>query len=258
MTARNLKPASPPKRESGPGVNALARKALAVLAARRASRPPLSETFLSEMRATIASPDKSRRWDLIHRMEEAGISRDDICDLYVPQVARRMGDDWCNDEMSFADVSIGAARLQAMVRDLVPEKDDRTESDGRDISVLVLANEYHTLGAMVLTGQMRRVGVSVRLMLGRPASEVVETVRAGRFDGVMMSVAESDDLTPVRDLVERLSAVLPAQVPLIVGGAILGAGPETVTRLTGAAHATNDLTIALSMCCQTDDRGTAP
>lgn len=239
--------------ESAAGVNALARKALSVLAARRSSGRAISEDYLTKMREAVASPNPASRWQLIDAMEDAGVSRAEICDVYIPELARRMGEDWCADKMSFADVSIGAARLQAMLREIVPAPDDLADGPGSNVVVLVLASEQHTLGAMVLTGQLRRIGVSVRLVMGRPTPDIIDMVRGGDFDGILVSAAKTEDLNDTSTIIQALRAVKSEDTPMIIGGPLLEVGEEEAKRLTGAEHATNDLMTALALCCKSED-----
>ncbi len=230
------------------GVNALARRALSVLVQRRSGDRHLSEVFVHKLRRAAGFADPQPRRLLVREMEEAGIGRDEICDLYIPEAARRMGDDWCDDKMSFADVSIGTARLQSMLRDLASVAPEAHDSAGSSLIVLVLASEDHTLGAMVMTGQLRRIGVSVRLMLGRPVAEVAAAATTNDYDGILISVAQSDDLRHVSETISGLRGTTRGRTPLIVGGGLLADGAEEAKRRTGADHATNDLRLALELC----------
>jgi MerR family transcriptional regulator, light-induced transcriptional regulator len=86
-------------------------------------------------------------------MGAAGIRREDIADFYVPEVARRLGAAWCEDRTSFADVTVGTARLQGLLREIGPDWfSDARLGDRPPVCVLVVVSrdEFHTLGAMVL------------------------------------------------------------------------------------------------------------
>ena len=58
-------------------------------------------------------------------MVAAGVSTADVAEDYVAQAARRLGEAWVDDTLSFSEVTIGAARLQEIVRSL-----GQTERDG--------------------------------------------------------------------------------------------------------------------------------
>ncbi len=223
-------------------VTSLASRALDVLAAaRRAGRP--AEAWIDALAEAATAPDAGARTEVAGQMRAAGITPEEISDLYIPAVARRLGEAWCDDRMSFADVSIGSARLQAMLRDvrLSPARDPVDETGAP--MVMLLADSYHTLGAMVLTGQLRRAGASVRLIQGRSEAELDRVVRASGVDAILLSVARGDEFAAAARLVARLRALTGGRVPLIVGGGILELGAAAALAATGADHAT---------CCPRD------
>lgn len=216
------------------------------MAKRRSAGKGLSETFLAELCNVVGRADAEARDRLIAQMEQAGIFRDEICDIYIPEAARRMGEDWSEDRMSFAEVSIRSARLQAMLRDL--EKDDGDDVKRGDQSIMVISFETHTLGAMVLTARLRRSGASVCLMMGRTEAELEKAVSGTDFDGIFLSVSQADDLTVVSRIIETLRGVKLDKSPLIVGGGVVENGIDAALRLTGADHVTDDLMVALELC----------
>jgi hypothetical protein len=65
-------------------------------------------------------------------MRQEGVSVEDIIDVVLPEVARKAGRRWMDDEISFADVTIVTARLQETVRALgrVPRGGPRRGSAG--------------------------------------------------------------------------------------------------------------------------------
>lgn len=223
----------------------LVARALDTIAQRRARADATSAKWIARLRAAVTTPDPAER-DPPYQRCASGVSVAQIRDVYVPAVARELGDEWCADQVSFADVTIGSARLQALLRDSALSAED-PNGPADDIMVMVLADEYHTLGAMVLTGQLRRFGASVRLVLGRPAEEVRHIATDSDFDVVMVSVALSDDLGAVHQTITALRRATEGKVPLIVGGGIVEIGHDAVIRLTGADHVTSDPQEALRL-----------
>ncbi|WP_157937712.1 cobalamin B12-binding domain-containing protein [Oceaniglobus roseus] len=231
-------------------VGSLASQALSVLASRRAGKPPgMSERFLQALEQAVCKGGQHDRDLVIREMASAGIAREDIADLYVPMVARRMGRAWCEDTMSFAEVTIGAARLQGVVRELTEDWSvgARIYDDGPNVVVIVIADEYHTLGPMLITSQLRRLGVSVRLLLGRPLAEVQAILREQAFDAVFISVAHVERLAQISAIVKMLRSQMAEPVPIVVGGPAAEEEPATKT-LTGADHVSSDIREALRLC----------
>ena len=81
----------------------------------------LDRKVITAMRAAALDVNRDGCIAVMQDAILAGIGRDDIADFYIPQLARELGDDWCSDGLSFAAVTIGVSRLQAMLRELGPE-----------------------------------------------------------------------------------------------------------------------------------------
>lgn len=241
------------ERVSATGADALATRALAVVAAREPAVRPASRgldpRLLRLLETAVLDPERAARRQAEAQMRRAGVPWEDIADQYIPAVARRLGELWCEDEMSFADVTIATARLQAMLRELGPEWSEETVFDPRAPNVMLAQREtdHHTLGAMVVAGQLRRRGVSIRLAIGLPDMAIADTVAAGHYDAVLLSASCSERLETVRDLVKKIRNAQRSAPPIVVGGTFIH-GIRNVGLETGADHATSDPLEALRLC----------
>ncbi|WP_168771138.1 cobalamin-dependent protein [Palleronia sediminis] len=235
----------------------LVTEALDELASRSSVRPKIDERFLVPLIRSVIGTDANARCAVIDSMLMHGVPPDDICDFYIPEAARRLGGGWEDDSLSFAVVSVAVARLQGCLRDLVPVEDvPRGDRMGAP-AVVVVSDRYHTLGSMVLTAQLRRVGISVRLLLGRTPEDACAIVSTGDYDAVLLSVAQFDDLDEVAALVNGLRLAMGATALIIIGGGALGAGADQVREKTGADLATNDLTEVISQARLASNRANA-
>lgn len=240
--------------ETDRSVGSLASQALSVLVSRRTGKPgELSERFLSALSRAACNANPDARDQVVREMLGARISRFDIADLYIPEVARRMGEAWCDDGMSFAEVTIGVARLQGLLRDLTENwsVESRMYDDGLNIVVLMLADDFHTLGPMLVTSQLRRLGASVRLLLGRPTTEVKTVVQDQEFDLVLVSVAHVEKLVATGELVRVIRNNMLSPAPIVVGGPAIYYDDDAKAT-TGADHVSNDIKETLSLCGLTD------
>jgi methanogenic corrinoid protein MtbC1 len=238
----------------GESVDQLAAKALTFVAyqQRRTSRD-INARLVAELQDAVADGVAGAAQATIRHMIESGVSPEDIADLYIPAVARRLGDRWCEDEIGFATVTIGVARLQGLLRDIedLTGLQRTVEPEGASLLIVVSAGAYHTLGAMVLTGQMRRAGHAVRLMLGAEPEAVSTAVRQARFDLAMISAAEGTAAEAIRVLVHAVKNATGSPPPVVIGGTVLEHAKEIgadILTLTGADHATSDPNEALRLC----------
>ncbi|SRR6056297_1635791 len=234
----------------GGTVETLASRALGARGSKRASAASLlSERFLDELDAAVRSAASGRRAAVVADMLDAGIRREDIVDFYIPEVARRMGAEWCEDGLGFADVTIGVARLQGLLREIAAEWFDGAslEPDMPGLMVIVMADESHTLGAMVLRAQLARLDVSVKLLVGRSETEVLRSIAGGDFDAILISAAVGEQIATLKGLVEKIRASTERPTPIVIGGSIVTREDDIKTR-TSADHATTDPAEALKAC----------
>lgn len=207
----------------------------------------------AQLQQAVTDGSTTEALAVIRQMARAGIAAADIADLYVPAVARQLGDMWCSDEISFATVTIGVARLQGLLREIeaMAAPPRRAGNAGLSLLVLVAEGVDHTLGAMVLTGQMRRAGHAVRLILGAEAEAVTTAVSATRFDAVLISAPRGTSAGRLRPLVGAIRAASGTPLPVVIGGTVLDAAREDrvdILALTGADHVTCDPNEALRLC----------
>ena len=113
--------------------------------------------------------------------------------------------------------------------------------------MIVPGAEQHTLGAVVVTGQMRRLGLSVCLRLGPDRTEVIELLRSRVFDVAMLSIGHGERLELSRKLVNTLRTFGPRDMPIMAGGAA-AAGRTDLAERTGVDYVTQDLGEALTFC----------
>lgn len=246
------KSAEPSGAVKGPSVDALATQALSLVAQRNAKAAQNFDAALAErLRDAAAESNGNPVPVLMNEMLESGIPAETIACVYIPYAARQMGEDWCDDTLSFARVTIGTARLQASLRTLGSDWSSHGYSDDQDHDkgavVIVAKDAFHTLGAMVLCGQLRRMGLSVRLAMGATAQELRAIFVTTRFDAALISASSSESLDSLRecvDVIRQSSAICP---PIIIGGNVLDQEAD-VQAVTGADYTTKDPIEALEHC----------
>lgn len=233
-------------------VDALASRALTLVARRNLKTDtPLDDAFANRLRDAAADGDKDDVNALIKDMLATGIAGEAIATVYIPHVARQLGDEWCDDTLSFARVTIGAARLQSALRMLGTEWASHNGDDdvGRKAGVVVIVakDTYHTLGAMVLCGQLRRLGLSVRIAMGATPQDLGILFSDSAFDGVLISASEAESLDSLTECVDAIRQSASACPPIVVGGGVLDQDVD-VPAVTGADFATKDPFEAIEYC----------
>jgi len=236
----------------GSSVDALASKALSLVAKRNAkAAQSFDPEIAARLRDAAAESNTNPVPDILAEMLQSGIPAETIACVYIPHAARQMGDDWCDDTLSFARVTIGTARLQSSLRTLGSDWASHGytgESRAENGAVVIIAKDaFHTLGAMVLCGQLRRAGLSVRLAMGASSPELRAIFGNTAFDAALISASSSESLDSLRECVDVIRQSASPDLPIIIGGNVLDQDID-VKATTGADYTTNDPFEALEHC----------
>lgn len=223
-------------------VNGIALRALASLVTQSLEHTKRAHTqeeiaadiHISLMNA-IKNPDEACFDSVMSSLIEAGVPCEDLSNVHIPAVARALGKAWLNDQMEFANVSIGCARLQGYLR---RKGLDWCDTAGllspTDLSVLLLVPDFeqHTLGATVLAGQLRAKGINVVTKLHASLDEMENAASKQEFDTIMISSSRSVTIALLCKTVLKLKNSC-SGTPLIIGGNVLEQIPDVLTK-TGA------------------------
>lgn len=197
---------------------------------------------------TVVTEDDPVSFEALRaEMRRARVTPEMLADEFIPDVARRLGEMWHRDEATFAKVSIGSARLQAILHDISHDwRADSLHGSGAGTVLLVLPlGEQHTLGACVLAAQLRRRGVSVCVCIGPDVGDLRRLVLRRHFDAAMLSLGAHENLDICCNFVETIREGSGNDVRIAVGGAILESETDIAARL-GVDVATQDLEVALA------------
>ena len=203
---------------------ALARRAVKSLSEKKDGRAALCDATCAAAAESLCRAaveiDGSAADAVLADLAGQGLGVDDLAGRIIPQAARRLGEMWMEDEVTFPEVSMAAARLQAMIRDLFDDS-AHAEPDAPRVALIVSMAETHTLGAIVITGMLRRVGVQVDLCLGRPVAEIRATLAGSDVDLVMVSASSLEALPETGRVLRMIREDMKLKVPLVVGGPVL-------------------------------------
>lgn len=183
------------------------------------------------------------------------VAAEEIMDIYLPHAVCEIGADWHDDKIDILQASMAFARLQNILRELskawVSDRVGRA-SDGR-ILLMLPQGEQHALGAMFAAHQLRRLGVSVKVMLTVAPDILAETLNRNRFHGIFISVSNETSLKPCAELVRDLRAGDRRKTPIVLGGGLVSGAlndndSSRIAAVTGADIVTNDVSCALHAC----------
>lgn len=238
MNATRLHQFSATKRSSSPDYVSLALKVLSEISSEVGG--DVDEGGVVEIFCTALTKDSSvHRHQIVSHLHEMGLTNTDIIDEVIPAAARRIGEQWVSDELTFAEVTCSAARMQEMSRFLgTHEPRSLLElHPASKILLIVPKDEQHTMGVFVAADQFRRQGLTVEIAIGQDESDLKQTISDQPFAIFGISAASNGLIDPIRSIVDILKD-FDETIPVALGGNIL--------RIDADAKAKTNVDIATS------------
>jgi methanogenic corrinoid protein MtbC1 len=171
-----------------------------------------------------------------------GVAMEDIyVDLLVP-AARRLGDYWNEDRISFTDVTIGLGRLQQVVRTLgwqAPPHDDKRHG-GRSALFVSCPGEQHTFGLFVIEDFFRRAGWRTWIETAVEGGDTIDTVASHWFDLFGLSANRETQVDAIQSTITAVRrASRNPDLFILVGGRLFEEHPDLVLAVGADATAAN-------------------
>jgi methanogenic corrinoid protein MtbC1 len=189
---------------------------------------------ITEFTALILAADEDLAIAYVAAWQQRGMPLETtFLDLLAPS-ARLLGAYWEDDIYSFADVTLGVARLTRMLRDMAPGFLPGVRPNGLAALLLPAPKTQHTFGLTMVAEFMRRAGWSVVADAVASNAEMAARVHDRWFNVVGFSAstdAHIQPLTAAIELVRRASSN--RALGVMVGGPLLIAHPD-LAALVGA------------------------
>lgn len=235
-----------------PAIKFLVESALRKIASDYVDRNPKDrEAWIERLCDALMSDSETSHHGVIGALVATGVTSRQVYQDYVPEAARRLGEMWISDRASFMDVTLGASRLQALLRGANDTGDvtmlGRSIPLGQEILMVIPAFEQHSLGAFVAADTFRRHGVWVRMAIGMEAAELMALLRESRFSAVGLSLSTWKSVEQAGELIDYLRANVRSLPPIMVGGRVVAEGDD-ILDVCGADHAVRSVREAIERC----------
>ncbi|NRB02377.1 MAG: cobalamin B12-binding domain-containing protein [Rhodobacteraceae bacterium] len=250
MTENDLPSRSKTSAEFASGTDRLATHVISVLQQRQAPYQAGVRQFILDylVRAILYQPEFEA--ELVQaELRGFRLNVDTIIDNYVPMAAKELGELWVQSKIDFAQVTIGALRLQSLLTEAADEVVFLTPPQAVDVTMVLVVpeGEQHFLGASVVAAQLRRMGVQVCSVFAEPGDDLVRRISAEMPDAVMFTCGRTAGLATIAQTVFSIRQRV-SEVPLLVlGGSILETHAD-IKETTGVDLVTNTPTDVLSRC----------
>lgn len=173
---------------------------------------------------TRDGPQKTEQY--ITELLNLGMGIDLIVLELIPRIARKLGNQWASDSLSFAEVTIATGRLQKLIYSLDHLYQETRTSPTTTHSILVTAapGSHHTLGPLILSNYFTWAGWSV-LSETVPSERFIETtVTSKSLTAIAVSIADYDQLDRLPKLIQSIrSKSLNPAIIVLTGGSLYNA-----------------------------------
>lgn len=173
---------------------------------------------------TRDGPQKTEQY--ITELLNLGMGIDLIVLELIPRIARKLGNQWASDSLSFAEVTIATGRLQKLIYSLDHLYQETRTSSSTAHSILVTAapGSHHTLGPLILSNYFTWAGWSV-LSESAPSERFIETtVTSKSLTAIAVSIADYDQLDRLPKLIQSIrSKSLNPAIIVLTGGSLYNA-----------------------------------
>jgi methylmalonyl-CoA mutase cobalamin-binding subunit len=180
------------------------------------------------------------------------VSAESVIDTFVPEAARKLGELWVDDEISFADVTMGSLRLQALLTEAIATVNRESLLPAQTLLrtlIIIPEGEQHIIGAQVLASQLRRMGCEVASSYCETEGVLKARLMQETTDLILISCSGRDTLATIRRTVQIIRAAIPSCPAVVLGGSIK-ADKEELKDITGVDLVTNVVGEAVSFCAQ--------
>lgn len=236
--------------EGGNGLEPLAAQVISMLCERQTvSATGVRQIALDYLCRAVLAKGAFEPAHVLDGMRGFRLTLDAVIDLYIPQAAKYLGDMWMSSEISFADVTVGALRLQS----LLGEASNgliwvgQPMADALNALIVVAEGEQHFLGACVLAAQLRRMGCAASLSISETPDQLIARVVGDQPDMVLMSCARPDALETVAKTVKKIKSKVEHAPVLALGGPVRG-DIDRLKEQTGVDLVTKNAADVIGFC----------
>ncbi len=197
--------------------------------------------------SAITHEDRFDQNALRQKLRGLRVNDDDLIDRCIGEAAAILGENWLDDTLSFAEVSIGASNLMGLCREISTSLSNLKPSrNSQTILLATVLREDHLIGPTLLAQKLRRNGHSVRVMNNSSPGEIARYIHRGKFDCLMLSAASYGSLENAEQAIRLIRRGPCAHVPVVLGGAALEFCGDAASSI-GADLVTNDAHMALDL-----------
>jgi MerR family transcriptional regulator, light-induced transcriptional regulator len=197
-------------------------------------RRAINDNDVAMLVSIVLEQDTASAVRMFEQLENEGVGRETLFLDLLAQAARKLGDAWLDDTLSFAAVTVGLSGLQQLLRHLSPQFEDRAgiKPHGRQALLFTMPSEQHSFGLFMVEAFFRRTAWDVTNASTIPIPDITTMVRRNWFDVVGISLSSDTLLDDVASDITRIRrASRNGNLTVLVGGPVVNLRPELVVQV---------------------------
>lgn len=150
-----------------------------------------------------------------------------VLDL-IPTIARRLGKEWEDDTISFAEVSIGVNKLERVIHklDYLFQATQLERRGNQSILVSVFPGSQHSLGTLILSNYFIHSGWNVYRPDNTNLKSISQKLESTSHDAIAISISCDDQLQQLPNIISTLREKSKNQkIMVLIGGPLYNKAP---------------------------------
>ena len=169
-----------------------------------------------------------------------GASIDYIVLELIPEIARKLGKQWEDDSLSFADVSIGVNRLERVIYklDYLFQANQLDRQQNKAIFIAGFPGSQHTLGSLIFANFLTYSGWQVHRPHQANIDSMVYGVSSKTLQAIAISVSTNEQLEQLPSLINLLRQKSQnPEIIVLIGGPLYNKAPEAFDHIQAEVKA---------------------
>lgn len=161
--------------------------------------PPIKEIETLATALIADCPEKGQIF--VSDLYNSGVQIEDIYVCYLAAAARKLGEWWDDDHVSFVDVRIGATRIYAILQTLDQMVIPKHLVNQRSAMFASIPDELHTLGVSMACDLFKQKGWEVDLFIGLTHDELIAEIDHTKLPIICLSAGGSHSIDILAKLI---------------------------------------------------------
>ena len=200
--------------------------------------PPSAKVDLDGFCMALIEPTPEEAKMILLRGHENGASHRELCVDYIGAAAKRLGEWWNDDVITFGDMAIAAGRMLHFLRDLREIVPKTAQRGAREAMFATVPGEQHILGVTMAADLMRDRGWKIDLQINQSIEDLCAHAIKNDYRIIGLSATDADRIRALAAMVVELRLAAP-HAYIFIGGYIAEVEPNIAVRTGADAAAAN-------------------